>query len=251
VLRSMWARGWRAWLWALALVPGVCLAAGAIRLGKVERSIRGEPTYKSGSPEYALLLFGPEARLRVWLVLDGEGLYLDRDGDGDLTGKDEHFAKVSDCRNVTLADPDGKTSYVITHVSTFRDEESKRHSVLVNVDVKGPAKYRQYCDVEVVKDRAKARIAHFHGPLTAGPATVLWKVPEALVLRKGDKPTDLNLVIGTMDAANGCWTVVRTHGVKEASAFPEGVVPEVEVTFPPAKPGAPAVTKRYALDKFC
>jgi hypothetical protein len=32
-----------------------------------------------------LLVFGPEAKVRIWLVLDGDALYVDRNGNGDLT----------------------------------------------------------------------------------------------------------------------------------------------------------------------
>ncbi len=39
-------------------------------LNKIERSILKEPVYKA-KPRYCLLVFGPEARARVWLVLDG------------------------------------------------------------------------------------------------------------------------------------------------------------------------------------
>jgi hypothetical protein len=56
----------------------------ATDLTKVDRSIRREPTYRS-SPKYCLLVFGPKAEHHVWLVLHGESLYVDRNGNGDLT----------------------------------------------------------------------------------------------------------------------------------------------------------------------
>lgn len=59
-------------------------AAGAADLAKIDRSIRREPAYRS-APRYCLLVFGPEAEHRVWLVLDGDSLYVDRNGNGDLT----------------------------------------------------------------------------------------------------------------------------------------------------------------------
>ncbi len=74
----------------------LAVPAGAVDYDRIDRSIRAEPTY-SGKPEYALLLFGPEARRRVWVVLDGETIYVDRNGDGDLTAADERFAKADDC----------------------------------------------------------------------------------------------------------------------------------------------------------
>src|SRR6266404_853787 len=56
----------------------------AVDVAKIDRTIKKEPTYGS-QPYYVLLVFGPEAAKRVWLVLDGEVLYVDRNGNGDLT----------------------------------------------------------------------------------------------------------------------------------------------------------------------
>jgi hypothetical protein len=58
--------------------------AQAADLTKIDRSIRKEPTYK-GKPKYCLLVWGPEAKTRIWLVQDGNLLYIDRNRDGDLT----------------------------------------------------------------------------------------------------------------------------------------------------------------------
>ena len=76
--RFAWAAGF-AGLLASAAAAGPDLA-------KIDRTIRKEPAYQTKSPRYCLLVFGPEAKTRVWLVLDGDLLYVDRDGDGDLTG---------------------------------------------------------------------------------------------------------------------------------------------------------------------
>jgi len=59
-------------------------SAHAADLTKIERTIAKEPKYQ-GEPEYCLLVFGPEAGFRVWLVADGDVLYVDRNGNGDLT----------------------------------------------------------------------------------------------------------------------------------------------------------------------
>jgi hypothetical protein len=47
--------------------------ANAADLSKVDRTIKKEPAYQ-GKPKYCLLVFGPEAKARVWLVLDGDTL---------------------------------------------------------------------------------------------------------------------------------------------------------------------------------
>jgi hypothetical protein len=239
------------------LTIGLCaLALGAapprsFDYTRINRPLVKEPAYQSRVPQYGLLLFGPEARLRVWVVLDGDTIYLDRNGDGDLTGKEKRFAKPADWRGVELADPDGKTRYRIEGVGVYRETKPSRTSLLVNVAVQGPGvSYRQYCDLNVKPRPREACIAHFHGPLTAGPRTLSWKVPPGLNLVTGDKPTDLNAVVGTMSAKHGCWVVARSHN-GDRSAFAKGVCPVVEIEFPPKAPGGPAVKKRYLLDKFC
>ena len=60
-------------------------AATATDLAKIDRSIAKEPTYETKHPKYCLLVLGPEAKTRVWLALDGHMLYVDRNGNGDLT----------------------------------------------------------------------------------------------------------------------------------------------------------------------
>jgi hypothetical protein len=231
-----------------ALALGAAPPPGGTDYGRIDRTLVREPAYQSRSPQYALLLFGREARVRVWMVLDGEALYLDRNGDGDLTGQGERFASAAACRGVEFTDPDGKTRYSITGVNDIK-EGTRRH-LMVNVDVKGPVPYRQYCDVLMGPDPRQAKVAHFHGPLAAGPRTISWKVPAGLALVAGDKPTELNACVGTMSARDGCWVVVRSHN-GDKYAFAKGVHPAVDIEFPPKAPGGPAVKKRYLLDKFC
>jgi hypothetical protein len=64
--------------------------AWAADLAKVDRTIAKEPIYRE-QPQYALLVFGRETRTRAWLVLDGDTLYVDRDGNGDLTEPGERL----------------------------------------------------------------------------------------------------------------------------------------------------------------
>lgn len=225
--------------------PLFCAVARATDYSKVDRRIAKEPPYHS-LPKYALLLFGKEAAFRIWVVLDGQTLYLDRNADGDLTGKDERFNRIEDCRNVEIHAPD-KSSYRITHVHLLR--ASNQESLMVHIDIQGRLGYRQYCDVELKGRAGEAKIAHFDGPLTMGPRTVYWKVPADLALVMGDKPTDLQGGVGTMDADHGCWVVVAHNADK--SPFPDGVFPIVDVQFPPKRMGDPPLKKRYRLDQFC
>src|SRR5262249_13735404 len=66
---------------------GMCLwplAARPADLARIDRKIAKEPQYQH-KPKYALAVFGPEAQFKVWLVSDGNVLYVDKNGNGDLT----------------------------------------------------------------------------------------------------------------------------------------------------------------------
>ncbi len=73
---------------ALIFVSGVFGSAFGVDLTKIDRTIGKEPAYRS-EPKYCLLVFGAEAKTRVWLVLESDTLYVDRNGDGDLTDPEE------------------------------------------------------------------------------------------------------------------------------------------------------------------
>ena len=57
-------------------------------LSTIDRTIKKEPQYVK-QPKYALVAFGPKAEFKVWVVIDGDVIYIDRDGNGDLTEKGE------------------------------------------------------------------------------------------------------------------------------------------------------------------
>jgi hypothetical protein len=68
------------------------MVAPAADLAHIDRTIRKEPHYQH-QVKYALLIFGPEAKFKVWLALDGDVLYVDKNGDGDLTAPEKRFPK--------------------------------------------------------------------------------------------------------------------------------------------------------------
>jgi len=68
-------------------------------LQSVDRRIQKEPEYIARRPLYGLLVFGPAAQKRIWLVLDHsepeaelyDVLYVDLNANGDLTESTERF----------------------------------------------------------------------------------------------------------------------------------------------------------------
>ena len=99
--------------------PGVDLA-------KTDRTLRKEPSYQF-QPKYTLLVFGPWAKQRAWVVLDSRVtgdfqqvrglLYVDRNGDGDLTGPGERIGLKKGESSPTEFEPveinaeDGRKTY--------------------------------------------------------------------------------------------------------------------------------------------
>src|ERR1700704_5406050 len=65
-------------------IRGSATAESLPDLSKIDRTIKKEPAYKA-RPGYCLLVLGPKADTRVWIVLDGQALYVDKNGNGNLT----------------------------------------------------------------------------------------------------------------------------------------------------------------------
>jgi len=93
-------------MWKYYFSLGTVLVLGALGraselpdLGELERTIVKEPVYTAKQPLYGLLVFGPQADKRVWMVLDKskpdapsyDVFYVDRNADGDLTASDERL----------------------------------------------------------------------------------------------------------------------------------------------------------------
>ena len=85
-----------------------------VDLTNVDRTIAREPDYQS-QPYYALLVFGPQAKQRSWLVIDGDSIaYIDRNGNGDLTDAGERVdLDVEATNKIKLG---GSNAYKAMHV---------------------------------------------------------------------------------------------------------------------------------------
>jgi len=57
--------------------------------------IHREPKYAS-VPQYCLFSFGDPAQQLIWLVLDGDSIYVDRNGNGDLTDDGEPLEPINE-----------------------------------------------------------------------------------------------------------------------------------------------------------
>jgi len=261
---------------ALPLLPLIVLLAPPLRaadLTKIERSIGKEPAYQSETPRYCLLVFGPEAKTRIWLVLDGKMLYVDRNGNGDLTEKGE---KIAAAKGLEIVEQDkfeideihdsGRThknlilfvskvgslpvNYPNMEQKIARLPDGRCCSLIVDVDLPGRkgkgagGRIQQVANVDThgilsFADKPEdAPIVHFGGP---------WQIQchrlNRLMVGRED---DLYLSLGTPGLGEG----TTAHLLYEGTV-PENIYPRVEITYPPAKAGEPPLKRLYELKERC
>jgi hypothetical protein len=265
------------WLGAAAfLLCFVPVSARADDLDKVERSIAKEPAY-TGKPRYALLVFGPMAKDRVWLVQDGGVLYVDRRGNGNLTDPGCRVVADKDSRSSS----DGQFTFDaadlsvggrihkglavgITPLKEYADESAEVKtpltrdsnavvaSITLDVDmlglngggiggrVRSTAGSFDLAGVLVLGDSpANAPIIHFGGPLEV---TFYRRKPS---LRLG-RPTDMVLVLGTPGAGPGAFAMIHYD-----YTIPDEAKPVAEITYPSSKPGGAPVAEKFELKGRC
>lgn len=199
---------------------------------------------------YCWLVFGPKGDTRLLLRVAGEELFLDRDGDGKFNGPGERLGSSVVEPNVEVTSRDRLTTYVLTSIRLV-DEPELGHRCLIAAEIRGSLAFKQMADAGLGRFRRTAPLAHFNGPLTVQAQSIRWQLPSELALARGDEPTNLRVLIGTLDAATECWTTVMVHGTNNQSYFSTNVHPVVDVDYPPKVAGARPIHVRYALKEFC
>lgn len=259
-------------------------AAVAADLAKVDRTIKTEPAYRS-PPKYCLLVFGPEAAHRVWLVLDGDVLYVDRNGNGDLTEDGERVewppgwdsTPQAKARTVEA----GKISVGgLTHADLTVSQTAHRR---VAVAPAGQSeKWQPYLDsvwrqvpdgvtyfVSLKLDpRCYGTFAEKVGPLVPHVAwldehghlafadrhhapvlhfggPLTLRVHHVDRLRRGDEPGNMIMFLGTNGHGRGTFVLMHHDLV------PKDVHPVAEIRFPPKAPHQAPVTRTYVLKQRC
>jgi hypothetical protein len=256
-------------------------SAAAADLKTVDRSIRKEPAYRTKSPRYGLLVFGPEAKDRVWLVHDGDTLYVDRNGNGDLTepgeavpaqrgpGRDPDESgdsfDLGELRVggrvhkglLVLAYPlarasDGEKNQPNARAALAADPKARVYTVYLNVDRPGfrgaGTDGRVVVHVGSADGRGALLFAGKPGDAPIihpdGPLQIApYGAPPALKLERG---TDFVLVVGTPGLGAGTFAMLDYD-----QTIPDTAVPRVEILFPAAKEGDPPVRELYELKERC
>jgi hypothetical protein len=230
-------------------------SAAALDLSKIERTLRKEPAYQSKSPRYGLLVFGPKAEQRVWLVLDHDALYVDVNGNGDLTEAGKRV-KVktpnqdpASFEEIELPGPDGKKEKLrFALYGWFNHKKGKDEGVEPSVTVSWRGRwYGAWGDGDsALRFAARphdAPILHIGGPLEMGFESRL----EHAFRKSGDRQFDLAVGVGTPGLGKGTFT----HLTYWDDAIPKNAQPTAELEFPNPRAGGPPIKVKQVLRERC
>lgn len=240
----------------LALAALLCSSVQAADpdLSRVDRGVAREPDYR-GSPRYCLLVFGPGADTRVWLVEDGETLYVDRNANGDITEAGESVAPserrelkiIRDGKVVlyrqrahsldVLSPADGSGPHTEFRLSRYRiGDEPAKYVLSVRVD----GTILQYAGWRPLfaDSREKAAVVHFGGPVVPQPIR-----RKALSLTGPDQELHVRFVTPGSGKDS-----LASLGYQ---AVPEDVDPVAEIEWPADEPAAGPVRTTVTLTERC
>ncbi len=231
------------------LIPLTMLAAlsaaappAAVDLNTIDRAIAKEPAYQTRLPKYCLLVFGPEAKTRVWLVLDGHDLYIDRNGNGDLTEPGECVradasGKRLDFQAGMIQQANGGSRQIDLRLRNFNGASGKCEGLIITLD----GQRRRFVGFDETNrfqfaHRPKqAPIVHLEGPLQIK----LYGEPPTLV---AGEESELNISIGTPGVGAGSFCAIQCCTVLDCK-----VSPVAEIEFPHRDPSKAPLWARVPI----
>ena len=218
---------------SLVCLAGSPIAARATDLAKIDRTIAQEPVYEH-KPKYCLLVFGPEAKTRVWLVVDGDVLYVDRNGNGDLTERNERVSWTGrTCEAGDLTCVPGKGGHTALRLRKY----GPVIELSVWLDGNLYSIGHQELDPLVFADRASdAPVAHLGGPQSIA---LCYYWPGA------QQPLKLFVRVGTPGLGQGVFAARHLATVEPR------VVAVAAIAFPAEGGGNPPTATKATLDECC
>jgi hypothetical protein len=269
----------------LALAAGLVLHSGALAAEplKVDRTIAKEPAYATKAPRYGLIVFGPEAKDRVWVVQDGDTLYVDRNGNGDLTEAGEKVAATKPKEGVVPEEGEfafeigditlGGRTHKAVGVYVARLSRYQAPSIANRPDVKAALAKDAKAPVAII--RADVDVPGLKGGGIGGRLSFMAGFIDLNgVLQLAEKPADAPVVhlggplevsfyaeLPTMRVGReGEFVlVVGTPGIGPGTfamlayldTIPETTKPVAEVTYQTAKPGDAPLKEKYEIKERC
>jgi hypothetical protein len=247
--------------------------AQASDLASIERKIAKEPAYQTATPKYCLLVFGLDTKARVWLVQDGDTLYVDRNGNGDLTEESERVKITQRSDNYRSFDPgdiaiDGLRHTGLSVMQMLTSQEGAGNDQeWARIKKSGPEPWTWWVRISAERARNDKRqlpkkidyvingdgsgmllfadkpqnapIIHLNGPFTL-----------ALQDRKqrfvAGEETMLQIGVGPQGVEPGTFAWVLYP-----NTIPDNVYPEVEVAFRVESPGQEPIRRKWTLKQRC
>ena len=233
-----------------------------------------EPKYQK-EPRYALLAFGPKREARVWMVLDGTTLYVDRNANGDLTEPEERLEPANP--------KDGSNKFGNPGMYTRNDH----FEFAVAAGIGGSSKFKLHRWVRAeayepqtefekglrakwLKHRwenstlwrqggvgqgqtpvlfmpkpADAQVCHLDGPLT-----FVLKSPEDQVLQRGEAGCDVPFHIAVI-GRSPTGTERQFYNSLATKEAPEAAHLMVEIEYPAKGANDPPLRRKYFLKERC
>lgn len=262
---------------AFGLLISAASSGFAVDLSQIDRSPPKLPTLQSAKPEYCLLVFGADAHKRVWLVRDGNVLYVDRNGNGDLTDPDDRVEVNREESNLDDGIlyfhagniPDGERLHKDLRVSWYKvdhlaDEDDRVKALMAknpkwrgcttNLDIDMPGQHGGGIDgrvtertsvqdengyLEFTTDPSSAPIIHYDAPwqITFYNQTPTWHLGGL---------ERLNLAVGSPGIGPGTTAFVDYQGVITPESHPK-----VKVSYPPTANGKSPQEATYDLTQRC
>jgi hypothetical protein len=167
------------------------IASGLNPPAAIPRVIVKEPVY-DGKPRYALLVFGKEAKTRIWIVRDDKWLYVDRNGNGDLTEPGEKLpvGNVVD----QIVEQDG-TIHKNLYLYTMNDGKFRMRLGNNNRNARTQFVGWGRMETPTFGNRPdNAPIIHFNGPMTLDRYGPIYTFPRG---DGGNRAYKLRLLVGT------------------------------------------------------
>jgi hypothetical protein len=235
----------------------------AADLTKLSRKIAKEPVY-TGKPLYCLVAFGPELRPCVWLVLDGDILYVDRNSNGDLTEPAKRFhlkaespgpdGLVAVARNqfpdVEIEAADHIKRKLSLYIYDWRPghparpEENGPSLTIWDHDGRVYGSWGDQDSAVIWSERPEtAPVLRFGGPLQMG-----FEVRAKNAFTQKTKDTyELNVGIGTYGFGKGTFVHLKYWN----NAIPEQLQPKAVLEFANKTPGGQPVRVEVTLSDRC
>jgi hypothetical protein len=226
--------------------PDEANAARALERIKAEYRLKKEPAYQ-GPVQYCLLLLGRKAQTRLWLASDGKTMYVDKNGDGDLTqpgeavpfkpDKDGGFASLMADRFPGHA---GGGSHTRLHIAVRQRDWQNNKGGYWCVRARVEGRYPMYAFAHKFAQKPdEAPVIHLGGPLRLG----LFDLEGGRLVRGGR--TELNAYISCH------YSGVERVFVDADEWGRTEVHPVAEVRLPARTPGAAPIALRVPLTQHC